>query len=308
MAGLLVCGFLVLFGNTLKYATCHIFFVELTRLQNQMKHPFIATTIIMLTILSLACSPNLAVKAQISQNTILTVTGTVNQPLSLTLADLQAMPKTTVPAPIICVDAPNTILEQGNWAGVKVSVLLEKAGITVNAVKIGYFASDGYSTDLTIGTSMRNDVILAYQKDDQTLSGLRLVVPGNWGYKWINQVSGIVAYDFNYLGKWESLGYADDGTIVPNQSKPGSFPQTTSTDPPSPSATSTVTPPPQSTAVPTQTPNSNPDALALVEPTQKPADTISRTDIYAIALAVSIIVTASLVVFARKRARKPSIS
>jgi DMSO/TMAO reductase YedYZ molybdopterin-dependent catalytic subunit len=144
----------------------------------------------------------------------LTITGLVEHPLNLSLTELAAMPQTTVNAAIMCVDYPGRVVEEGNWVGVSLWLLLETAGVSPSAVKIAFYASDGYSTDLSLETAMREDVILAYEKDGVSLSeGLRLVVPGKWGYKWISQVASIELVDYDFKGFWESRGYSDEADI-----------------------------------------------------------------------------------------------
>ncbi|MBC7131362.1 molybdopterin-dependent oxidoreductase [Candidatus Bathyarchaeota archaeon] len=36
-------------------------------------------------------------------------------------------------------------------------------------MKIAFYASDSYTTDLSVETAMRKDVILAYERDDEAL-------------------------------------------------------------------------------------------------------------------------------------------
>jgi DMSO/TMAO reductase YedYZ molybdopterin-dependent catalytic subunit len=162
----------------------------------------------------------------------LTVKGLVEHPLNLNLTEITVMPSTSEYAVIYCVDFPNIPVTQGNWIGVKLSYLLNLAGAD-NTAKVAFYASDGYSTDLSMQQAMQDDVILAYQLDGAQLTEtLRLVVPGHWGYKWISQVTTIELVGYNYLGRWESSGYSDEASITSNSgipTKPGSpywnFPQ-----------------------------------------------------------------------------------
>jgi DMSO/TMAO reductase YedYZ molybdopterin-dependent catalytic subunit len=144
----------------------------------------------------------------------LSITGLVEQPSNLSLSELAAMPQTTVDAVIICVDFPDRVVEEGYWKGVSLWLLLETAGVSPDAVKVAFYASDGYSTDLTVETAKREDVIVAHEKDGVPLSEkLRLVVPGKWGYKWISQVASIELVDYDFKGFWESRGYSDTADI-----------------------------------------------------------------------------------------------
>jgi len=145
----------------------------------------------------------------------LNVSGLVNHPLNFTLTDLEAMPQTTVSTALICVDFPTTIVAQGNWTGVKLWTLLNETGVLPEAIKVAFYAIDGYSTDLTIAAAKSDNIILAFAKDGAPLSEvLRLVVPGNWGYKWIAYVVKIELVDYDFQGKWESAGYSDDAIIT----------------------------------------------------------------------------------------------
>jgi DMSO/TMAO reductase YedYZ molybdopterin-dependent catalytic subunit len=176
-----------------------------------------ATTIIAIVLVaafSSSGSTSFAYADSSSTEWRLSVSGLVEQSLNLSLTELAAMPQTTVNAAIICVDFPGNVVEQGNWTGVSLWLLLETAGISCNAVKVAFYATDGYSTDLSLETAKRADIILAYAKDGAPLGEtLRLVVPGKWGYKWISQVTRIELVDYDFKGFWESRGYSDTADI-----------------------------------------------------------------------------------------------
>jgi DMSO/TMAO reductase YedYZ molybdopterin-dependent catalytic subunit len=156
----------------------------------------------------------------------LRVTGLVENPLNLSWAELVALPQTTVYAQLICVDWPNQVLISGNWTGVKLRLLLETAGISPQAIKVGFLATDDFTTDLTMETAMRDDVILAYELNGEPLDVvLRLVVPGKWGYKWIHHVGNIELLDYNFLGFWESRGYSDEADAYLPSVPPGNIPE-----------------------------------------------------------------------------------
>lgn len=232
----------------------------------------------------------------------LTVTGLVGNPFNLSWADLVAMPNSTVNAALICVDAPATILEQGNWTGIKLRVLLEEAVPSSGAIKVGFFAADGYSTDLTLETAMRDDIILAYEKDCAPLNDLRLVVPGKWGYKWISQVTQIRLFDSNFLGFWESRGYSDVAdTSAGSRGVVGDIPKLTKSN----STSSSSTPPP--TASPSPLPSQPPTSPAPFDqstPTPQPSEGFSLPTeaIYIIAVSTVAVVLVALLMFVRKRA------
>jgi DMSO/TMAO reductase YedYZ molybdopterin-dependent catalytic subunit len=131
------------------------------------------------------------------------------------------MEKTTEYVELYCVDYPTVPVEKGEWTGVRLGLLLEQAGVSPDAVKIAFYADDDYSTDLTIATAMREDVLVAYERDGVPLDEkLRLVLPGKWGYKWIGHLAHIELVDYDFTGIWEGRGYSDEADIP--EDSPGS--------------------------------------------------------------------------------------
>ena len=142
------------------------------------------------------------------------VDGFVESPLNLTIDDIAAMPPSTVYGVLICVGLPTSPLEEGYWTGVRLGLILEQAGVSPEAVKVAFYADDGFTTDLPVTTAMRDDIILAYEKDGEPLAeNLRLVVPCKWGYKWIRDLTHIELVDYDFLGHYESRGYSDEADI-----------------------------------------------------------------------------------------------
>ena len=230
----------------------------------------------------------------------LTVTGLVEKPLDLNWSEIVAMPTSTVEATLYCVDFPGRVVMQGNWTGVKLRTLLEEAKTLSSATKVAFHAADGYSTDLTVATAMRDDIILAYEKDGESLNDLRLVVPGKWGYKWISQLTEITLVNYNFLGRWESQGYSDEAEIsqgtqnagdlqslLPNAQNPVTTSPSTTAPSPSPSQTPDPSPTPSDTSTPTIEPSEN---MSI------PAETV-----YAAALSVVAAVSVVGLILVRKR-------
>lgn len=102
--------------------------------------------------------------------------------------ELVAMPRTTVYAWLDCY---GSYVDSGNWTGVRLGYLLEKAGATQQVDGVQLYASDGYSTQISYSVAARMDVIVAYQKDGDALPSTRLVVPGANGDVWISAITQI---------------------------------------------------------------------------------------------------------------------
>lgn len=172
-------------------------------------------------VLSVALLNHDSQEASTYQNSV-SITGLVDHELILTLDDLTSRANTSVVAELICVSGQS--FGTHNWTGVKLKDLLGEASIQSNAVKVAFYAADDYSTDLTVGDAMRDDVIVALLKDGEPLKdGTQLVVPGKWGYKWISGIVDIELLDFDFKGTWESAGYSDDAEIRTSQPNHGLF-------------------------------------------------------------------------------------
>jgi len=119
----------------------------------------------------------------------LLVYGSAQDPLSLTFSELVSMPRTTVYAELNCEGAP---VDRGYWVGVRLGFLLEKAGLGEQTRSVQFYATDGYSTMLPLSTAIREDVIIAYEKDGNLLSETtRLIIPNANGSEWISMIAQI---------------------------------------------------------------------------------------------------------------------
>ena len=107
----------------------------------------------------------------------------------MTYEDLLALPETTVSANLACYGTP---IKYGDWQGVKLSDILNAAGLDQTVLSTDFGAQDGYSVSIPIDTAMRQDVIVAYAMNGVPLSEtLRLVIPGANGNVWIAMITRI---------------------------------------------------------------------------------------------------------------------
>jgi DMSO/TMAO reductase YedYZ molybdopterin-dependent catalytic subunit len=140
--------------------------------------------------------------------------GLVTTPLSLTYDEVTGLPNYRKVVTLHCVEGWDvTIL----WEGIKVSDLLEKAGVKPDANTVIFYAYDGYSTSLPLDYIEKNDILLAYGMNNVTLPEDRgypfqLVAEDKWGYKWIKWVTKIeLSNNPSYRGYWEQRGYSIGG-------------------------------------------------------------------------------------------------
>lgn len=103
---------------------------------------------------------------------------------------LFTLPKTIVYAELYCY---GNLVTTGYWGGVKLSDLLSQVGDIDEQVNSVYFeAQDGYKAYIPIKTTLRGDVLIAYEKDGMPLpESPRLVIPNTNGNLWIALIISI---------------------------------------------------------------------------------------------------------------------
>jgi len=166
-----------------------------------------------------------ALAAKQFANWRLAVTGLVERPLSLSLAELRAMPGRTQITRHDCVEGWSCI---GKWRGTPLQAVLERAGLKARARYIAFYCADSLGAELD-GTGQYYETIdlidaahpqtiLAYDMNDRPLSvpygaPLRLRLERQLGYKMAKYVMRIEAIEsFAGIGRgkggyWEDRGY-----------------------------------------------------------------------------------------------------
>jgi DMSO/TMAO reductase YedYZ molybdopterin-dependent catalytic subunit len=177
----------------------------------------------------------------------LTVRGHVNQTLSLSMADILAMPPVETAAVNQCSGNSRGLFQprvpggqwengaMGNarWTGVRLRDLLDRAGVKSGAVAARFRGLDEPVVDgaptfmksLDIDHARNGEVMLAYQMNGEQLPllngfPLRLIVPGWYATYWVkmlNDVEILNATDDNY---WMKTAYRIPDTPHANV-KPG---------------------------------------------------------------------------------------
>jgi len=147
----------------------------------------------------------------------LEITGLVDHPMNLTYAEVISLVNVTELASLRCVTGPSGT---AYWTGVPFPEFMRLIGVKSSATELVFFSADGYSTSLKVEELNRTDVLLAWEMNNATLPvdqgyPLKIVVPGDWGYKWAKWITRVSAIDYDYKGYWESRGWADDASILP---------------------------------------------------------------------------------------------
>ena len=147
----------------------------------------------------------------------LAVSGLVDHPTTYTLADLQAMPQTDLVRDFQCVTGWR--VPQVHWSGVRLSRILERAGVQPSGRALRLTSFDGTYTDsLTLDQARLPDVLVALKMLGTDVAHnhggpVRLYVAPMYGYKSVKWLSGIEVTDQVIPGYWEHRGYDVDGFV-----------------------------------------------------------------------------------------------
>ena len=142
----------------------------------------------------------------------LTITGLVENPVSITFAEITSMEAEERLVDLPCVEGWT---ESALWKGIRLAPLLERAGVLDGADNVVFSSPGGYTTSLTLEDIAQTDPLLAYGANGEMLPHeqgfpIRLVVPDRLGYKWIKWVTAIEVISGEYEGYWESRGYSNE--------------------------------------------------------------------------------------------------
>jgi DMSO/TMAO reductase YedYZ molybdopterin-dependent catalytic subunit len=125
----------------------------------------------------------------------LTITGAVETPLSLSLEEIRSMEAQREFVTLVC---PGFFTDEGNWTGVRIADLLDRAGVKAEARQLRFVAADGkYSATLRMEDAMGEGMLIAYDFEDKPLPKvhgfpLRVVAKDQQGNRWVKWLGEIV--------------------------------------------------------------------------------------------------------------------
>jgi DMSO/TMAO reductase YedYZ molybdopterin-dependent catalytic subunit len=162
----------------------------------------------------------------------LRVSGLVERPTSLSLADLRAMRSVDLPFGFECSGNRRPLQglsSNGRWTGVPLRAVLDRAGVKPEAREFVFFGADHgdedvdfrgqtYKVDQQFGRSLPREEalsaepLLAYALNGEPLTRhqgfpLRLLVPGWYGVAHVKWLANIHLQQDAYLGKYQARWY-----------------------------------------------------------------------------------------------------
>ena len=141
----------------------------------------------------------------------LIIDGAVDNPLSLSIAEVQRLPFTSMVIRHVCVEGWAAIVQ---WGGVKLRDLIAIAKPSTQAKYAYFYSADGYYESWDLDSVMHPQTLMAYQKNNQLLEAangapLRLASPVKLGYKlskWVTRIE-LTSELGEKQGYWEDIGY-----------------------------------------------------------------------------------------------------
>ena len=142
----------------------------------------------------------------------LTISGAVDEPISWTWEELQALPQVTLTTDIHCVTKWSKL--DTVWQGVRLDTLL--AGIETSAQYTVAFSDGGYTTNVPLADLTGGKAWVAFSYGGEPLAPqhggpARMLVPHLYFWKSAKWVRGLRIVADDQPGFWESLGYHNYG-------------------------------------------------------------------------------------------------
>lgn len=156
----------------------------------------------------------------------LSVTGYVQQELSLTYQDILALPQIEESRRMVCVC--NWSIRR-TWKGVRLAAIIEKAGVPdpshyfLKQISVGTKEKGTYESTIPLADALKRDALLVHSVDGEPLPmeqgyPLRLFDFGLYGYKNVKGLTVLEVTDQYELGEWERrAGYDKNGIIRPKK-------------------------------------------------------------------------------------------
>ncbi len=150
----------------------------------------------------------------------LMVDGMVEHPTTLAYEDVLALPNTIFLRTQECIsnEIGGDLISNGQWTGVPLRLVLERAGIKSGAIKVQFSCDDGYTTAIPLAEALEDQTILAYQLNGTPLPErhgfpTRLIFPAHYGMKNPKWITRITVTSNDYLGYWERQGWSDAAVV-----------------------------------------------------------------------------------------------
>ncbi|CAN5686183.1 hypothetical protein BH23CHL2_BH23CHL2_03380 [soil metagenome] len=149
----------------------------------------------------------------------LAIRGMVENEFDITYDELLQYPSVEQHATLTCISNPigGDLIDNAIWVGVRLSDVLEQAGVHGEPGRVAFHGEDGYSDSFEFSKAIEPTTIIAYLMNGEALTDkhgfpARLIVPGKYGIKngkWLRMIE--LVDDFR--GYWQHRGWTNEGNI-----------------------------------------------------------------------------------------------
>jgi len=150
----------------------------------------------------------------------LTVSGEVENEISLTLDEVKSYAETVDYNTLICIGngVGGDLIGNAKWRGIRLSDVLDAAGLKNRGRVLVLHGADGYDDNFSIEKALHPDTRLVYEMNDEPLPEvhgfpLRAVVPGLYGIKNVKWIERIEVLSEEVRGYWGKRGWNEEGII-----------------------------------------------------------------------------------------------
>ena len=150
----------------------------------------------------------------------LDVRGEVDNPMTLTFATLQDFEVIEEFAVLTCIsnEVGGELIGHSRWGGIRLSEVLDAAGVRSGAMDVVFYAADGYTDSIPLEDAMHPTVILAVSQNGKALTQAhgfpcRVRVPKIYGMKNVKWLEAIEVVPTDYQGYWMERGWSDEAII-----------------------------------------------------------------------------------------------
>ncbi len=146
----------------------------------------------------------------------LKVSGLVERPLTLSYADLLAMPSEDFYATLECISnrVGGDLISTALFTGVPLHHVLNRAGLRPGVLDIKFVCAGGYTESLPLNSALDPGTRLCYGMEGSPLTAehgfpVRLFTPDRFGMKNPKWIVELEAVSEDYLGYWEKRRWSD---------------------------------------------------------------------------------------------------
>ena len=151
----------------------------------------------------------------------LDVRGEVDNPTTYDFASLQSSFEVVeVFAVLTCIsnEVGGQLIGHSRWGGVRLSDVLNAAGVRGGAMDVVFYGADGYTDSITLETAMHPTTIVAVSQNGQPLTQAhgfpcRVRVPKIYGMKNVKWLEAIEVVPNDFKGYWMQRGWSDEAII-----------------------------------------------------------------------------------------------